>query len=621
MGLIAPAKIRDVPLGHLDVDVENGRDGVIYARSPIPLPAYDARITDRLDHWAHVAPDRTFIAERDGTGGWRSFTYAQTRAKARALGQALLNRNLSAERPILILSGNGVDHALLALGALYVGIPFAPISPAYSLISSDFSKLKHIVSLLTPGLVFADKGQSFAKAIAACVAEDVEVVVSDAPPPGRIITDFSTLLATAPTAAVDTAHAAIGPDGIAKFLFTSGSTALPKGVINTQRMLCSNQVMIEHYMPFLRDEPPILVDWLPWNHTFGGNHNFGIVLRHGGTLFIDEGKPMPSAIEATVRALREIAPTVYYNVPKGFETLLPYLNADKGLARNFFSRLKANFFAGAGLPQHVWDALDDVAVATCGERVFMLSGLGATETAPAAFFCTKETSRSGGVGLPLPGNEVKLVPNGEKLEARVKGPNVTPGYWRQDELTRKAFDDEGFYCLGDALKFADRQQPRLGFFFDGRVTEDFKLATGTWVSVGPLRTRFIETFAPLVKDIVVTGHDEEEVGALIFPDLEACRALAGLSAAATAAEILAHPKVRDAFSRHLTRFATKATGSSSRVTRAILLEDLPSIDAGEITDKGSINQRAVLRNRAHLVQALYSNGTSADVIRAETALA
>jgi feruloyl-CoA synthase len=617
MAPTASPRIRDVSLGHLDVLIDRRDDGVIYVRSPIPLAPYDTRVTDRLEHWAQVAPERMFLAERDKNGSWRSLSYAQTRAKVRALGQALLDRHLSAERPILILSGNSIDHALLALASLYVGVPFAPISPAYSLISSDFARVRHIVSLLTPGLVFADSGRSYAKAIAACVGDDVELVVSDAPPPGRPASDFSTLVSTQETPAVDAAHAAIGPDAIAKFLFTSGSTALPKGVINTHRMMCSNQAMIEYFMPFLREEPPVLVDWLPWNHTFGGNHNFGIVLRHGGTLYIDEGKPMPGAIEATVRTLRDVAPTAYYTVPKGFETLLPYLNADKALAQNFFSRLKLNFFAGAALSQHVWDALDEVAIATCGERIHMLSGLGATETAPAAFFCTKETSRSGGVGLPLPGTELKLVPNGEKLEARVKGPNITPGYWRQDALTQQAFDEEGFYRLGDALRFADEQRPKLGLMFDGRITEDFKLATGTWVSVGPLRGRFIQAFAPLVKDVVITGHNEEAVGALVFPDLDACRALTRLGAAATVAEVLADATLREEFCQRLTRFAAEATGSSSRVIRALLLEELPSIDAGEITDKGSINQRAVLQRRATLVEELYGAG-SERVIRVET---
>jgi feruloyl-CoA synthase len=610
------ARTREIVLGELDVTIERASGGIIYARSPIPLPPYDQRVTERLDHWARIAPERAFIAERDGKGQWRSLTYGEVRAKARQLAQALLARNLSPQRPIAILSGNSIDHALLALAALMVGIPFAPISTAYSLMSGDYSRLRHIIALLTPGLVFADNGQRYANAIAATVPEDVEVVISEAPPAGRTVTDFATLLATQVTAAVDAAHAAVGPDTIAKFLFTSGSTALPKGVINTHRMMCANQTMIEYYMPFLRDEPPVLVDWLPWNHTFGGNHNFGIVLRHGGTLYIDEGKPMPSAIEATARSLREIAPTVYYNVPKGFETLLPYLHADKALAQNFFSRLRLNFFAGAGLSQHVWDALDDVAEATCGERIYMLSGLGATETAPASIFCTKETCRSGGVGLPVPGNELKLVPNGEKLEARVKGANVTPGYWRQDDLTRQAFDEEGYYCFGDALRFADESDPKKGFFFDGRVAEDFKLASGTWVSVGPLRARFIQAFSPLVKDAVITGHDRDEVGVLIFPDFERCREQAGLDATTTNAEILASPQLCRDIRRSLTQFARDAQGSSSRVTRALLLDALPSIDAGEITDKGSINQRAVLRHRAALVEALYADAGS-EVIKVE----
>ena len=616
-----PPRTRDVSLGHLDVVLERRDGGVILARPPIALPHYDRRITDKLDHWAQVAPDRIFLAERDKAGGWRSLSYAEVRRKVRALGQALIDRGLSTERPIMILSGNSIDHALLALAGLYVGVPFAPISTAYSLVSSDFARLKHIANLLTPGLVFADNGARYAAAIAAAAAEDVEVVAVEAPPPGRAVTDFASLMTTQATPAVDAANAAVGPDTIAKFLFTSGSTALPKGVINTQRMMCSNQEMIAYFMPFLREAPPVLVDWLPWNHTFGGNHNFGIVLQHGGTLYIDEGKPMPGAIEPTVRTLREIAPTVYYNVPKGFETLLPYLHQDKALAQNFFSRLQLNFFAGASLSQHVWDALDEIAVATCGERIYMLSGLGATETSPSALFCTKETSRSGGVGLPLPGNELKLVPNAEKLEARIKGPNVTPGYWRQEDLTRKAFDEEGFYCFGDALRFADENEPRLGFFFDGRVTEDFKLATGTWVSVGPLRARFIQAFAPLVKDVVITGHDRDDVGALIFPDIDACRDVAGLAPGAAPADILANPAVRAEFRQRLTHFAGTATGSSNRVTRALLLIDPPSIDAGEITDKGSINQRAVLRTRAALVEALHGETELPDVIKVETVAA
>jgi feruloyl-CoA synthase len=619
MALASSPRTRDVRLGDLDVAINRRPDGTIYARAPIALGIYERRVTDRLVSWAKTAPDRIFLAERDNSGFWRTLTYAQALDGVRSLGQALLTRNLSVERPIAILSGNSINHALLALAALYVGIPVAPISPAYSLISSDYARLKHIIALLTPGLVFADQGHAYAAALAATVGNDVEIVVADTALPGREVTDFSALASTKATADVDEANAGVGPDTIAKFLFTSGSTALPKGVINTHRMMCSNQAMIEYFMPFLREEPPVLVDWLPWNHTFGGNHNFGIVLHHGGTLYIDEGKPVPGAIEATVRTLREIAPTVYYNVPKGFEALLPHLRADKTLAVNFFSRLKLNFFAGAGLSQHVWDALDEIAVTTCGERIYMLSGLGATETSPSALFCTKETCRSGGVGLPLPGNELKLVPNGEKLEARIKGPNVTPGYWRQDDLTGKVFDEEGFYCLGDGLRFADERKPSMGFFFDGRVTEDFKLATGTWVSVGPLRSRLIQAFAPLLKDAVITGHDRETIGALVFPDIDACRDFVRLHAAATAKEIFAAAALREELHRRLTHFAMQATGSSNRVTCMLLLEELPSIDLSEITDKGSINQRAVLKHRAALVDALYSEAAVEQVIKVETA--
>jgi len=595
---------RDIPLGPLDMEFEHRPNGEILARSPIPLPAYETKVTDRLVHWAATAPERVFLAERAGHGEWRKVTYAQTLTKVRAIAAALVARGLSPDRPVAILSGNGIDHALLGLAAIYAGVPYAPISPAYATVSSDFGKLRHIIDLLTPGLVYAEDGCVYAAAIEATVPHDVEIVVSQNPAAGRAVTEFASLLTGAPSPALEAAHAAITPDTIAKFLFTSGSTANPKGVINTHRMMCSNQAMIGYFLPFLANEPQVMLDWLPWNHTFGGNHNVGIALHNGGTLYIDAGKPTPAGILETVRNLREIAPTIYYNVPKGFESLVPHLQGDKELAKHFFSRLRLNFFAGAGLSQHVWDALDDIAVATCGERILMLSGLGATETAPSAFFTTPETARSGGVGLPLPGNAVKLVPNGEKLECRIKGPHITPGYWRNAEMTSAAFDEEGYYCLGDALRFADVARPKLGFFFDGRVTEDFKLATGTWVSVGPLRARFIQAFAPFVKEVVIAGHNADFVSALVFPDLDACRPLA--AGAGSAAEILAHAAVRKKFAALLAAFAGAATGSSNKVTRLVLLAEPPSIDLGEITDKGSINQRAVLKARADLVAALYA---------------
>ena len=449
--------------------------------------------------------------------------------------------------------------------------------------------------------------------------DDVEVVATQAPPPGRKATLFSGLR-SASLAQADAAHAKVSGDTIAKFLFTSGSTGFPKGVINTQRMLCSNMEMCNAVFAFLPEEPPVLVDWLPWNHTFGGNHNVNICVYNGGTLYIDEGKPLPGAIEKTVRNLSEIAPTVYFNVPKGFEMLVPYLRADKKFRENFFSRLKMTFFAGASLAQHVWDAFDELALETTGERVVMMSGLGATETAPSAMFCTRETTYSGGVGLPVAGLELKLVPNGGKLEARMRGPNITPGYWKQDDLTKKAFDEEGFYCLGDALKFADESDPRKGFLFDGRVSEDFKLATGTWVSVGPLRARFIEAFAPFVRDVVIAGHDRDDLSGIVILDADACRAHCGLAPGAGLKSVAAHPALRARFSELLAEFALSATGSSTKIPRLVLMDENPSIDVGEITDKGSINQRAVLAHRPALVASLYAAPRPAAVIEARAAI-
>ena len=433
------------------------------------------------------------------------------------------------------------------------------------------------------------------------------------------MTLFDTLMNSQPTAAVDAAHAKVDHNTIAKILFTSGSTGMPKGVINTQRMLCANQAMISAGLAFIRDEPPVLVDWPPWNHTFGGNHDFGMVLDNGGSFYIDEGKPLPGAIEATVRNLRDIAPTIYLNVPKGFEMLLPYMRSDGALRERFFSRLKVMFYAGASLAQHVRDELQEIAVATTGERIIFISSLGSTETAPAAIACSWESEHAGNIGLPLPGMDLKLVPHDGKLEARMKGPNITPGYWRAPKLTAEAFDDEGFYKIGDALKFADPADPKKGLLFDGRLAEDFKLATGTWVSVGPLRAAFIAHFAPLVRDVVLAGADRDDIAALVFPDLDACRKLApDLAADVPAAALLADPRVTAEYGRLLTALAAVGRGSSSQIRRAVLLAEPPSLDIGEMTDKGSINQRAVLANRAALVEELYADVSPRHVIVAKS---
>jgi feruloyl-CoA synthase len=615
---ISADRVRQVRLRSSGVTVERRADGTILVRPDEPLGPYPIVLTDRVAHWAKVAPERICAAKRDSSGNWRALTYAHVYAAARSIGQALLDRRLSTERPLAILSENDLEHLLLMLAGQHAGIPTAHISPVYSLVSKDLAQLKHCVALLTPGMVFVSNGKKYQRAIELTVGDEIELVVTEAQPDSRKSTHFSELLDTTPTDTLDAAHEKINPDGPAKFLFTSGSTGMPKAVINTHRMICCNQQMIAQVFGFLQDEPPVLVDWLPWNHTFGSNHNIGIALYNGGSLYIDEGKPGPAFIEETIRNLREIAPTVYFNVPKGYEDLLPALRADCQLRENFFSRLKLLFYAGAGLSQPVWDAYRSLAQEACGERIVMVTGLGSTETAPMAIQATWETDRSGVIGVPIPGVEAKLVPQGNKLEARVRGPNITPGYWRQPELTQKAFDDEGFYKFGDALRFVDPADVNKGFLFDGRFSEDFKLATGTWVSVGPLRTRAIGFFAPFVRDIVITGHDRDDVGMMIFADLEACCSLCPeLSASSPIAAILQNDAVRDRFQNLLAAFAAEATGSSNRISRAILLEDPPSLDAHEITDKGSLNQRAVIEHRMHLVEQLYSAQPSQLIFRTE----
>jgi len=603
---------RPVQLGDLDAIFEQPGDGTIRVRPGRPLRAFPGRITERLLHWAAKTPDATFIARRDNGGDWRRISYAQALQSARAIGQALLDRGLSAERPVAILSGNDLEHAMLGLACLHAGIAYAPISPAYSLLSADHSKLRHVLGLLTPGLVFAASGTQFGRAIAAVVPSDVEVVVTQDPLTDRPCTLFADLLETVPTPDVEQAFDRIGPDTVCKLLFTSGSTGLPKAVINTQRMLCSNQAMLLECFPVLEHEPPVLVDWLPWNHTFGGNHNVGIALFNGGTLYIDDGKPVPSGIAETVRNLREIAPTIYFNVPKGYEELVHYLEREPELRAMFFSRIKMLFYAAAGLAQHVWDALERLAVETVGERIIMMTGLGATETAPFALSTLPDRASSGLIGLPAPGVELKLIPNAGKWELRLRGPNITPGYWRNEAQTRAAFDAEGYYCIGDAVAFVDDHNWQLGFRFDGRISEDFKLSTGTWVSVGPLRAKLIQRLAPFVRDAVITGHDQDDVGAILLPDMTECAKLDPTAP-------LDSQRLTEILRERLQSLAGESTGSSTRVTRATFLRDAPSIDAGEITDKGSINQRAVIARRAALVAELYAAEPGPHVLTIEIA--
>ena len=607
---IEAAPLRKVRFWQPEIQVERWPDGTILVRQKGALDRYPVRLTDRLVHYAATIPDTTYLADRNGEGeNWRTLTYGAALEQVRRLGESLLGFGLSVERPIIILSGNDIEHALLGLAAQYVGVPYAPISPAYSLVSSDHAKLQSIFALLKPGLVFAVDGEIFAPAIAAAAPPDVPIVTTRNPVPGRRSVSFASLLEAEPTSAVEAAFERVGPDSIAKFLFTSGSTGSPKAVINTQRMLTANQEMVRDCFAYMREEPPIVLDWAPWNHTAAGNKVFNMVLYNGGTLYIDDGGPTPQTIGKTVRNLRDVAPTWYFNVPKGFEELVPHLQADADLRRRFYSRLKMMMYAGAGLGQHTWDALERMAVLTTGERVLLVTGLGSTETAPFSMMCTIDQRIAGNIGVPARGIELKLVPVEGKLEARLKGPNVTPGYWREPELTAEAFDDEGYFKLGDALRFADPNDPTRGFYFDGRTAENFKLNTGTWVNAGMVRARLIDHLAGLARDAVICGLDRDFIGALVVPDVSACRSLAEGARSASLEELLAMPEVRRAFAAKLADLAQRSTGSSTQVKRILLLHEALSIDRGEVTDKGSLNQRAVLKNRAPLVEELYRGST------------
>lgn len=590
------------------------RDGEVWRiASGEPLGQYPGRMTDCLAAGARQHPERVLVARRGTDGNWIEITYREMLVRARAIGQALLDRGLSAQRPLAILSGNDLEHLQLSLGAMWAGIPFSSVSPPYSLVSSDFSRLRHVFEVLTPGLVYAADSAAFARAIDAVVPADTEVVTRDGVLPARAATCFDALVRT-PVTNVDEAQAAVGPETLVKFLFTSGSTRQPKAVPTTHRMLCSNQQMLRQAIPDFTREPPVLVDWLPWNHTFGSSHNFGIVLYNGGTLYIDDGKPVPGKFEETLRNLREISPTAYFNVPKGWEELGLALERDAALRETFFARVRVYFFGGAGLSQQAWDRLERVTEAHCGERIRIIAGLGMTETSPCCLFTTAPIMRAGYVGTPAPGCEVKLVPVSGKLEARFRGPHVMSGYWRMPENPAEPFfDEEDFYCSGDALKFVDPQQPELGFMFDGRIAEDFKLSSGTFVSVGPLRARVLAAGAPYVQDVAIAGLDRDDIGLLVFPRSDECRRVAGLPPSASHREVLAAPAVRQVFSKVLKTLNESATGSATRVARLLLLDEPPSLDRGETTDKGTLNQRAVLTHRAALVDAMYS-GTSTDVI-------
>ena len=601
-------QFRPLRFGVTRVTLQDGVPGTHYLKADQELQAFPDRLTDRLQHWAQHKPDQSLFARRvklaDGSlGDWRHVTYAQAWRTARNIAQGLINRGLNAERPVVILSENSLEHALLALGCMLAGVPFVPTSPPYSLISQDYDKLKHVLRTVTPGMVFASDAR-YAKAIAATVSSDMEIVMHEGGIEGQQVTSFEALCQTPATSQVDAAIAATGPDTIVKFLFTSGSTKMPKAVINTQRLWCANQQQMMQSMPVLAESPLVLVDWLPWNHTFGGNHNFGMVVFHGGTMYIDDGKPTPALMHETLRNLREIAPTVYFNVPTGFEAIALAMKTDDLLRKTLLSRVQMFFYAGAALAQPIWDSLYESQEREIGERIVMGTGLGMTESGPFGIFVTNPNVSAGDLGVPTPGLELKLVDMGGKTEVRYRGPNITPGYWRNDEETKGAFDDEGFFCTGDAVKWIDETDVHLGLKFDGRIAEDFKLATGTFVSVGPLRGKIIAAGAPYVQDVVLTGINLKEVGAMVFPT-PAVRALSGLAPDAPLADILSSELVLAHFQNLINELSKTATGSANRIARMCLLSEPPTIDKGEITDKGSINQRSVLSHRADTVAALH----------------
>jgi feruloyl-CoA synthase len=579
------------------------------------LQPYGENLGLMLRHWAEQTPEGVFLGERQADGHWRRLTYAEVNRQADAIGQALIDRRLGPYRPVMILSGNSIDHALLMLGCFIAGVPVVPVSVPYSLLSKDYLKLRFIYEEICPGMIYVADGDLFAAALSSLDLTGVEVVVSQGRLPETPITPFADLPETAVTADVDRSLAQTGAETVAKILYTSGSTGQPKGVINTHGMLCANQQMLEQVWPFITQTPPVLVDWLPWNHTFGGNHNFNMVLNQGGTLYIDGGKPAPGLVEQTVKNLAEISPTIYFNVPVGYAMLLPHLEQNEALRNNFFKNLQMIFYAGAALPQDLWERLEQVAIQATGKKVIMTSSWGSTETSPLATAAHFPLEKAGVIGIPCPGVTLKMLPNGDSYELRVKGPNVTPGYFRRPDLTAAAFDEDGYYLIGDAGRFVDADDPSKGISFDGRVAEDFKLASGTWVRVGLLRVAALAAVAPVLQFALVTGHDREYVGILGWPNIAVCKKLCeGLDEDVSREILLQHPAVEAHLRQALTRFNSEQQGSSTRIARIMLMSEPPDSDANEITDKGYINQRAALLRRKGLVEELYAEGPGDGVI-------
>jgi len=597
---------KDTAFGPTKTNKKQLENDVVHFKNEQLLANFPTKITDKLVHWANTKPDHTFIGRRNPTTrDWHKLSYAETLEKVKSIAQYLLNLEFTSDETIVILSENSLEHALLALASVHIGITYTSISPPYSLVSDDFGKLSHCLELMTPKVIFAQSGKVYQKAIELSKILFLEATIITVDGENGIY--FQEMLNTKATADVDAAAAKVNADTIAKVLFTSGSTGLPKGVMNHQGMWCANLQQITQVLPFMQQQSPVFIDWLPWNHTFGSNHNFGLALYNGGTILIDDGKPTPKGIEETVQNLREISPTAYFNVPKGFEMLIPYLEKEPVLRENFFKNLNILFYAGASLAQPVWNRLEELAVETIGVKIPIITGLGCTESGPSAMFANWGGAFSGLLGVPVAGMDVKLVPNGDKLEARYKAPNVTKGYWRNDEDTKKAFDEDGYYKTGDAVKFLDENNPDKGLVFDGRIAEDFKLSTGTWVNVGVLKAKVISKGSPIIQDVVLAGLDKEYIGAILFLNADACRELANLGSEISNEEAYLNVAVETFLNDWLAEFNITSTGSSTKIKKYVIAIEAPSIDLGEITDKGSLNQRAVLKHRTHLVNEMYSD--------------
>ncbi len=600
------------PLAGPSVETEAREDGSWVLRSPVRLEPGPDHVLARLDEWADKTPDRTFLAERDADGQWCRLSYAAAARKSAGVGQALVERGHRPERPVAILSDNSIDFGLLQLGAMRAGIPAMPVSSAYALMSKDHAKLKYVIAHHDPSLIFVDRPGPFAAALAAIDLDGRTLLTST----GENGTgSLAAWAETEPGPALAERLAAVGPDTVAKILLTSGSTGAPKGVINTQRMMVSNQMMAIFAYPFLLRRPPVIVDWLPWNHTFAGNFNFNMILFHGGTCYLDAGRPMPGRFEETLRNLREIGPTLYLNVPRGYDLLVPALEAEPALRDKLFADLDILFFAGAALPQALRFGLQALSVAARGERVPIVTSLGSTETAPASTYMTWDSDVWGNIGVPLPGTSMKLAPNGDKLEVRFKGPHVSPGYHKDPDRTAQAFDEEGYFSIGDAGKFLDPADPSKGVLFDGRVAENFKLSSGTWVAAGTLRLAVLSAAAPILQDAVIAGHDRHALGILGIPSPAGCRSVCpDIAGDAPVAAIVGHPGIRARLAKGLAAHNAENPGSSTRITRALLQAEPPQIDAGEITDKGYVNQRAALSRRAGEVARLYTEPPDDDVL-------